>query len=230
MTMNTFLRVPALLAALLILSAASTSLVAQPVVNDTAEAVRVRLDVKTKLIEKFGLSPIKNGAILLLDESDWAATTELGEDYALWVRNAERVEGPDSIIVTFELELREPATFGEGTLLAARTVRLAYPPGENWKEYAPAAAEELIADVERYAGYGLDAVRVFATPLTSFAVRRVLEFVEQELPGGTLDAAKLEAMIAGARIAYETRGMVEEARRASSTTTAGRPNGTTVAE
>jgi hypothetical protein len=178
----------------------------------SAQVERVRIDVKTKLLEKFGLTSAKNGAVLLLDESDWAVTTELGEDYALWIRNAQRTETSDSIALSLDVELRTPATFGEGDLLAMRHVTVVYPRSASWRSVASQSTAQLFDDVERYAGYGLTAVKIFTTPLTSFAMTKVLDAIEGELPGGSLDGAKLEAMIAGARIAYEARSMVEEAR------------------
>lgn len=182
-----------------------------------AQTRPVELDVKTPFAEKLALTAIKNGAVLLLDESGWATTTELGEDYALWIRNGERDERADSIEIAFDVELRVPATFGDGALIASRRVRLVYPRRMSWREHAPAPVEEFVGDVERYASYGLDAVRILATPVTSFAIARALDLVEGELPGGTLEVAKLEAMIAGARIVLEARALVDAARAAAGT-------------
>lgn len=88
---------------------------------------QVRIDVKTKWLEKKELTAAKHGVIAAIEADPAIAVTEFGEDYALWIKNLHRTkEGKERVVVTLDLELRKPSLMGEGELIEKKEVRLRY--------------------------------------------------------------------------------------------------------
>ena len=110
----------------LLLSAALFSLF---IFSFPAAQAQVRIDVKTKWVEKKELAAAKHGVIAAIGADPETAVTEFGEDYALWIKNLHRTkEGKERVVVTLDLELRKPSLMGEGELIEKKEVRLRYDP------------------------------------------------------------------------------------------------------
>lgn len=94
-----------------------------------AAQAQVRIDVKTKWLEKKELTAAKHGVIAAIEADPAIAVTEFGEDYALWIKNLHRTkEGKERVVVTLDLELRKPSLMGEGELMEKKRLMLRYDP------------------------------------------------------------------------------------------------------
>lgn len=90
---------------------------------------QVRIDVKTKWLEKKELTATKGGVIAAIDAAPSMVITEFGEDYALWLKNLHRTtEGEELVVLTLDLELRKPSLVSEGDLIAKSVLVLRYDP------------------------------------------------------------------------------------------------------
>lgn len=90
-------------------------------------AAQVRIDVKTKWLEKKELTAAKHGVIAAIEADPATAVTEFGEDYALWIKNLHRTtDGKNRVAVTLHLELRKPSLMGEGELIEKKEITLRY--------------------------------------------------------------------------------------------------------
>jgi hypothetical protein len=166
------------------------------------------LDLKTKFSEKLDLSAAKNGALLLLMESDWAGVTEFGEDYALWLRHPVHERRGDSIVVTLDAELREGSLFEEGDLLASRRITVAYALDDDWKRHAGASSVRAVVIGEScVAAAALIGKAVY--PAATTVAERVVAGLEMMMPGD-YEQMKLEAVVVGAEVVRAAREMVEE--------------------
>jgi hypothetical protein len=85
--------------------------------NITFSQDKLFFDVKTKMIEKIQLTHIKSAVGLLLLESNWASVTEIGENYALWLKNYHKEFDGNSVKIYLDIEIREPSAWGEGRLI-----------------------------------------------------------------------------------------------------------------
>ena len=95
------------------------------IINSFAQT-KIFFDVKTKLFEKPKLTYIKNAVDLLILESDWASVTEVGENYALWIRNYKKQEDESSVTVNLDIEIREPRSWAEGKLLDSEHIKVIF--------------------------------------------------------------------------------------------------------
>lgn len=92
-------------------------------------SAQVRIDVKTKWLEKKELTAAKQGIIAAINAAPSTAVTEFGEDYALWIKNLHRAKGMnDTVVVTLDLELRKPSFVSQGDLIAKHELVLRYDP------------------------------------------------------------------------------------------------------
>jgi hypothetical protein len=176
---------------------------------------RVKLDLKTKWLEKPGLTFIKNGARLILNGSEWAEVVEFGEDYALWLRDCNRIERGDSVMLTFTIELREPSLFDEAELLGSRSDTLVYPAHGEWTKEGTADAVRTVAIAEQC----LTAATILAwklDPRAGLVVQISLQAFDELMPGDAIER-KMEAMVAGERVAARAKELVDEARALPST-------------
>jgi hypothetical protein len=195
-TMNP--RLPLLSAILLLLTIAAAH----------AQEEIVSFDLKTPFLEKPDLAPAKNGALLLLLESDWGSVTEFGEDYALWLRGIERERRGDSIAVTLDLELRTGSLFGEGDLLASRKVAVTFHARDDWKLHANNTVVSIVMTGETCIALAA-AVGHAVYPAATSIAERVVANLELLMPGD-YEAMKLEAMVVGGEVVRGAREMVRE--------------------
>jgi hypothetical protein len=103
-------------------------LVVGPAQQGVAHERVTKLDVKTSFVGKKGIQHLKAGVIAALKASPLYATVETGEDYSLWITDASKrpVDGRGYLLVVV-LELRTPARFRYGKLLASREVVVIMP-------------------------------------------------------------------------------------------------------
>lgn len=87
---------------------------------------KIFFDVKTKMSEKLKLTHIKSAVDILLLETDWASVTEVGENYALWIRNYHKEEDESSVKVNLDIEIRQPSTWGEGELIDSEPIEVTF--------------------------------------------------------------------------------------------------------
>jgi len=92
---------------------------------------QVVIDVKTPLDSKIVLAPAKAGAAICLHRSEWAAVSEAGEEYSLWLKHYERIKEGRDTRAEFTVELRTPALLRTGSLIARRQIRTRYRAGTN---------------------------------------------------------------------------------------------------
>ncbi len=87
---------------------------------------KIFFDVKSKWAEKAKLYHIKIGTEILLLKSEWASVTEIGAEYALWIRNFKKIENGSSVTIELDIEIRQPAGFTEGKLLANEHIECSF--------------------------------------------------------------------------------------------------------
>lgn len=165
----------------------------------------VTFDVKTRFCEKLDLTAAKNGAVLILMQSDWGGVREYGEDYALWLRDIRRSRIGDSIAVTLQVELRAASLLGEGELLGSGSISAVYHPQDDWSRYGSDDAVGLVRGVETCAEIGTAVAGIFY-PAATAIVRTAAGGLELLMPG-SLPQMKLEAMILGTKVALAARQM-----------------------
>jgi hypothetical protein len=106
----------AALAALLVMGA---------ICHDAHGQSKVFFDVKTKMVEKVQLAPIKAVTEYLLIQSEWAGIAEYGSEFALWLKHYKRDGDENRATLSLDLELRKPEGFREGILLAKNRIEVA---------------------------------------------------------------------------------------------------------
>lgn len=86
----------------------------------------VKLDVKTKYKDKFELKGVKWGVKYFL-EQDGYNVVEVGEDYAVWLKDIEekRIE-PDIYILKLTVSISPPSLFREKMPIASDTMEVKY--------------------------------------------------------------------------------------------------------
>jgi len=169
---------------------------------------KISFDLKTRFAEKLDLAPAKNGALLILMESEWGSVTEFGEDYALWLRNVVRERRGDSMMVTLDVELRTGTLFDEGDLLKSRKITVVYHLGDDWKKHGTERVVRLIRAGE--AGVEIaTAIGEALHPVATRIAQRVVDGIELLMPGDYAEM-KLEAMAVGSEVVAATREMVGE--------------------
>jgi hypothetical protein len=95
------------------------------IVTATASAQgRIYFDIKTSFNDKADLLPIELATTLILTQSRWAGTLEIGEDYTLFLKNYQRTERTESALIQIDVELREKSEFRIGKLLKAKRIKL----------------------------------------------------------------------------------------------------------
>ena len=94
---------------------------------------KVMFDIKTKQFEKFDFIPIKIATTIILLNSDWAGVIEVGEDYSLWLKNYQRKQVDEEIIISFDVEIRTPAMLRSGSLLTTGKVDYSFNAAEEWE-------------------------------------------------------------------------------------------------
>lgn len=109
-----------------------------------AQRRKVKIDVKTQLVEKVELSPIKAGVIAAIDSSTWGEVVEIDEHYSLWIKAPLRQPlGKDSMMITVQLELRTPAMFRDGKFINSSTLSMRYALKDTLMNLAPFMEEYL---------------------------------------------------------------------------------------
>jgi hypothetical protein len=96
------------------------------VLSCSISAQKILFDVKTMMQEKEALHVIKVAVINALDNSKWAGTIEVGENYSLWLTNARRETVGDSMISAIDFDLRTPAMFTRGKHILSKHVEVAF--------------------------------------------------------------------------------------------------------
>jgi len=84
------------------------------------------LDVKTPLLEKSSLMAAKAGTIYFITQSADLGVREAGEDYALWMKNYKSRQNGKKITIEYTIELRSPAMFRKGRLIASESLKVTY--------------------------------------------------------------------------------------------------------
>jgi hypothetical protein len=163
---------------------------------------KLKLDVKTKLLEKPGVTAIKNGTVLLVMQSEWAEISEFNEDYALWLRNPKRETHGDSVTLTLDMELRSPSLFSEGDLLDSERITVTYAAHGDWRKQGTPEAVKVIDLVEGCGGFALAVAKAFH-PVSMLVAETAVEAV---LPGD-VDQMNMEAMVVGAKVLETVREM-----------------------
>lgn len=169
---------------------------------------KISIDLKTRFAEKLDLTPAKNGALLILMESEWGSVTEFGEDYALWLGNVARERRGDSIVVMLDVELRTGTLFDEGDLLKSKRISVTYHAADDWKRHGTdrlvrlIRAGEIGAEIAMTVGEALH-------PVAARVAQRVVDGIELLMPGDYAEM-KLEAMVVGSEVVAATREMIEE--------------------
>ncbi len=117
---------------------------------------KYKFDVKTKYLEKYDLTGVKNGAIAYLGYEKWAEVVEIDENYSLWIKDIKRDTNElPFITVSFELELQDPSFQFEGNPIKKKKFMIRYSSNyelENSKGNPGAkAAEEILRNYAEYA-------------------------------------------------------------------------------
>lgn len=92
--------------------------------RDAGAQSKVFFDVKTKMVEKIQLAPVKAATEYLLLQSEWAGIAEYGSEFALWLKHYKRDGDENRATLSLDLELRKPEGFREGILLAKDRVEV----------------------------------------------------------------------------------------------------------
>lgn len=117
---------------------------------------KYKFDVKTKYLEKYDLTGVKNGAIAYLGYEKWAELVEIDENYSLWIKNIKRDTSElPYVSVSFDLELQDPSFQFEGNPIKKKTFVIRY--SSNYEieksKGSPGAkaAEEILRNYAEYA-------------------------------------------------------------------------------
>jgi len=95
-----------------------------------------KFDVKTELIEKFANAGAKAGLKANIENSGWAEVVEFGEEYSMYIVNAERDPKSNIIHLEFDFELREPEFIIKGKLLKIKHYSIDYDIKAEWDNTA----------------------------------------------------------------------------------------------
>lgn len=82
-----------------------------------------KIDVKTKFADKKELMIVKSGVIAFLNNAPYCKVCEIGEDFALWLRNYNVNFYDDHFIYSVLMEIRKPSFIGEGQLIGNVTIQ-----------------------------------------------------------------------------------------------------------
>jgi len=85
---------------------------------------RIYFDIKTSLNDKADLLPIELATTIILTQSRWAGALEIGEDYTLFLKNYQRIERRESMLVSLDVELRGKSDFRTGEVLKAKRIKI----------------------------------------------------------------------------------------------------------
>jgi len=80
------------------------------------------VDVKTAVTQKADFGPAEVGTTVCLANVKWARVREFGADYALWLKNYERIKVGQDVRVEMDVQLRTAATLRSGSRTAERHV------------------------------------------------------------------------------------------------------------
>jgi hypothetical protein len=94
--------------------------------TNLAESGKLRIDVKTHLIEKIKLRAIKEGVIYYLKESGFEIV-EKGEDYVIWLKDYyESREFIDKYVIRIKLKFTYPSAFIEKPAIYEKTENITF--------------------------------------------------------------------------------------------------------
>jgi len=90
-------------------------------------AAQIKLDVKTKFLDKFEIKGLKHGVIYYL-EQDGLKVVEFEEDFSVWLTDFEqnRLEG-QRYAIKFKIKIEPPSLLKEGRVLAQKDVASEFP-------------------------------------------------------------------------------------------------------
>ncbi|NQV15244.1 hypothetical protein HQ531_07285 [bacterium] len=87
----------------------------------------VVIDLKVALIETTDLAPAQAGATVYIMKSDWATVSDMGEDFAVWLKDYERSKNfIGQQVISLTLEVREPSMLRIGNLLKKKRLTVRY--------------------------------------------------------------------------------------------------------
>lgn len=90
-------------------------------------------DVKTSWIEKMADAGAKAGLLANIENSGWGIVEQYGEDYSVWIANAERDKKAGKVHLEFDFELRTPGEWAKGDLIKTKHFSIDYDVNADWE-------------------------------------------------------------------------------------------------
>jgi hypothetical protein len=91
---------------------------------------KIKIDLKTPIIEKAKLTHIKLGLKFEINNSKDFEIKKTGEDYSLWLNNYSESYNKNDKTIELDMELRTKAMFTHGKLVKSKHVMITYNPND----------------------------------------------------------------------------------------------------